>query len=264
MNTNGILPTVLAIAGSDSGAGAGIQADLKTYCALGVYGTTAITAITAQNTRGVQQIYPLPADIVAAQIDSVVSDFRVAAVKTGMLPDAACVQMVAGKIKEYALVNLVVDPVMAAKGGATLMGQEATRALVEFLFPLATVVTPNVPEAEVLLGRTLAREEDFRQACRDLKALRPRYVVLKGGHRHGEPVDLLYDGREFWAFAGRRYDTPHTHGTGCTFASAIAAYLALGHEVPEAVRLAKEFVAQAIRGGLPQGSGHGPVWQFGR
>ncbi len=259
------LPTALTIAGSDSGAGAGIQADLKTFTALGIYGVTVITAITAQNTWGVQHAYEMKADIVAAQIDSVASDFAIAATKTGMLPSAQCIAVVAAKVREYGLPNLVVDPVMIAKGGATLMGDAATKALVELLFPLALVVTPNLPEAESFLGRTIATAEDALSACEDIAALGPSYVVLKGGHSEGEPIDLLYDtGKdEFHAFRGPRIDTPHTHGTGCTFASALAAYLALGMPVPEAVRLTKAFVAEAIRNGLPQGHGHGPVWQFG-
>ncbi len=259
------LPTVLTIAGSDSGAGAGVQADLKTFSALGVYGTTAITAVTAQNTAGVQQVLAVPVEMVAAQIEAVASDFAVGATKTGMLPSPECIEVVAAKVQEYALPNLVVDPVMVAKGGAILMDDVATRTLVKRLFPLARVVTPNLPEAEVLLGRELATAEDMLQACEAIAASGPRFVVLKGGHRQGEPIDLLYDATagEFHAFRGPRYDTPNTHGTGCTFASAIAAYLALGREVPEAVRLAKLFVAEAIRHGLDQGHGHGPVWQFG-
>ena len=179
-----------------------------------------------------------------------------------MLPSTKCVEVVAVKVKEHHLPNLVVDPVMVAKGGATLMGGETVRTLVARLFPLALVVTPNLPEAEALLERTLESEEDYRRACRDIAALGPRHVVLKGGHRVGEPVDLLYDGRGFRAYPGPRLDTPHTHGTGCTFASAIAAYLALGKDVPTAVGLAKAFVTAAIRRGLALGHGHGPVWPF--
>jgi hydroxymethylpyrimidine/phosphomethylpyrimidine kinase len=257
------IPVVLAIGGSDSGAGAGVQADLKALAALGVYGATAVTAVTAQNTRGVQRVFSLPADLVAAQIDSVAADFAVAAVKTGMLPTAEIVEAVAAKVRQHSLPNLVVDPVMVAKGGATLMGAEVARALVTYLFPLALVVTPNLPEAETLLGRSLEGEEAYQGACREIAALGPRHVVLKGGHRSGAPVDLLYDGREFHAYHGPRLDTPHTHGTGCTFASALAAYLALGRDVPTAVSLAKAFVAAAIRRGLPLGHGHGPVWPFG-
>ncbi|MCL4535371.1 MAG: bifunctional hydroxymethylpyrimidine kinase/phosphomethylpyrimidine kinase [Bacteroidetes bacterium] len=257
------VPTALTIAGSDSGAGAGIQADLKTFSALGVYGTTAITAITAQNTRGVLRAYPLPPDVVADQIDAIAGDFEIAATKTGMLPTVEIVEVVAAKVREHGLPNLVVDPVMEAKGGATLMGESAAKALVRSLFPLALVVTPNLPEAEALLGRRLTSEDDYRQACRDLAALGPRYVVLKGGHRAGDPIDLLFDGTNFRAYTGPRLETPHTHGTGCTYASAIAAYIAHGRDVPTAVGLAKAFVARAIRCGLPQGHGRGPVWQFG-
>lgn len=259
------IPAALTIAGSDSGAGAGIQADLKTFSALGVYGTTVITAVTAQNTRGVQRVYPLPPDLVGDEIDAVAVDFAVAATKTGMLPTVEIVDVVAAKVKEHRLPNLVVDPVMEAKGGATLMDDAAAQALANNLFPLAFVVTPNLPEAEALLGRRLVSEDDYRQACRDIAGLGPRFVVLKGGHRAGEPVDLLYDREDqgFRTYRGPRLETPHTHGTGCTFASAVAAYIALGRDVPTAVGLAKAFVARAIRCSLSEGRGRGPVWQFG-
>jgi hydroxymethylpyrimidine/phosphomethylpyrimidine kinase len=184
-------------------------------------------------------------------------------VKTGMLPSANCIRAVSETMRRWNLPNLVVDPVMVAKGGATLMARDATRALAQELLPLVTVLTPNIPEAETLLGRSLATDEDYRQSCRDLAKMGPSYVVLKGGHRPGAPIDLLFDGRRFWEFPGERIETRHTHGTGCTFASAIAGYLALGYEVPAAVARAKIFVTNAICNSLAIGHGHGPVWQFG-
>lgn len=256
-------PIVLVIAGSDSSGGAGIQADIRTLSALGVYGATAITAVTAQNTTGVKSILPIPTEMVRAQIDAVAEDLPLQAVKTGMLPHAGCVQVVAEAIQRWQAPNLVVDPVMVAKGGATLTPSSACREIIKRLLPMATVFTPNIPEAEALLGRALLVEEDYVQACFDLAALGPRYVVLKGGHRPGPPVDLLCDGQRIWEFPSQRLASPHTHGTGCTFASAIAGCLALGMEPPEAVLAAKDFVVAAIRHALPIGHGHGPVWQMG-
>ncbi len=259
-------PTALTIAGSDSGAGAGIQADLKTFAALGVYGTSVITAITAQNTRGVTAIHELSAEIVAAQIDAVVSDIPPAAVKTGMLAGAAIIEVVARKVEEHSLPNLVVDPVMVAKSGDRLLRDDAVAALRDRLLPLATVVTPNLPEAEALVGRPLKSDEDIRDAAREIVAAGARAVVMKGGHRAdaARAVDLLYDGRQFHEFVAPRVETTSTHGTGCTFASAIAAFLARGELLPQAVRLAKEYLTEALRHAYPIGSGRGPVHHFWR
>ncbi len=254
----------MTIAGSDSGGGAGIQADLKTFAALGVYGTSAITAITAQNTQRVIRVLELPPDLVAAQIDAVVSDIGADAVKTGMLASSAIIEVVARKISEHGLRNVVVDPVMVAKGGDHLLQQEAVTALKERLLPLALVLTPNVPEAEVLVGRTLETWDDIRAAAREIAAMGPKNVVMKGGHRQGPAVDLLYDGREFHEFTAPRVDTASTHGTGCTFASAIAAGLAKGSDVRQAVALAKAFVTKALQAAYPLGQGHGPVHHFFR
>ncbi len=257
--------SVLAIAGSDSSAGAGVQADLKTLAALGVYGTCAITAVTAQSTTGVAAVYELPPEIVAAQIEAVVTDIRPDAVKMGMLANAAIIEAVAAKVREHDLPHLVVDPVMVSKSGARLLREDAVRALRDLLFPLAEVVTPNIPEAEALLGRGLDTEADVREAARDIVAMGPRCAVIKGGHRRGHTVvDVLFDGREFREYGGPRIETRSTHGTGCTFASAMAAYLAMGDAVPEAVRKAKEYLTEAIRHAYPVGHGHGPVDHFWR
>ena len=252
----------LTIAGSDSGGGAGIQADLKTFAALGVYGTSALTAITAQNTLGVTGVQELTPDMVAAQIDAVVSDIGTDAVKTGMLSSSRIVQVVAGKVAEHGLPNLVVDPVMVAKGGDPLLQEEAVDALRTLLVPLALVVTPNLPEASVLVGYEVSTLEQARQAARDIVAMGSRSVVVKGGHLQGDAVDIFYDGSDFREFSAPRVDTKNTHGTGCTFASAIAAGLASGMGVEEAVGQAKAYVTEAIRQSFPMGSGHGPLNHF--
>ncbi len=261
----GIMKTVMAIAGSDSSAGAGIQADLKTFAALGVYGTSALTAITAQNTLGVTAVHELPPEMVAAQIDAVVGDIRPDAVKTGMLANATIIETVARKVKEHALPNLVVDPVMVAKSGAPLLQWEAVAALRQLLLPLATVVTPNLPEAAVLSGRELESKADIRRAAREIVALGARAVVIKGGHLEGDvAVDLLYDGRRFREYSAPRIETTSTHGTGCTFASAIAAFLTRGEPLAEAVGHAKEYLTETLRHAFLIGSGHGPVHHFYR
>ncbi len=255
----------LTIAGSDSGGGAGIQADLKTFSALGVYGMSVLTALTAQNTIGVQAVFELPPSFVAQQIDSVVTDIGVDAVKTGMLANSEIIHVVAEKVKEYRLPNLVVDPVMRAKSGDPLLRPEAQEALVKELLPLALVVTPNLPEAEALVGFPVRNLEDMRQAAMAIHAMGPAWVVVKGGHLEGEvSIDILYNGKEWWEFTAPYINTRNTHGTGCTFASAIAAWLARGADVPEAVRLAKEYLTEALKAGakLNIGHGHGPVHHF--
>jgi hydroxymethylpyrimidine/phosphomethylpyrimidine kinase len=253
----------MTIAGSDSGGGAGIQADLKTFAALGVYGTSALTAVTAQNTLGVTAVHEIPPEVVAAQIDAIVSDIGADAVKTGMLASAPIIEVVAAKLRQYRLPNLVVDPVMAAKSGDRLLRPEAVAALRELLLPLATVVTPNLPEAEILVGRPLPDGEAVRDAAREIVALGPRAVVMKGGHAAGDiVVDVLFDGVNFREYAAPRVDTRSTHGTGCTFASAIAAGLAQGLGLEEAVAQAKEYVTAALRNAKPIGGGHGPVHHF--
>ncbi|HZP95920.1 MAG TPA: bifunctional hydroxymethylpyrimidine kinase/phosphomethylpyrimidine kinase [Candidatus Limnocylindria bacterium] len=253
-------PAALTIAGSDSGGGAGIQADLKTFQALGVYGMSAITALTAQNTLGVRAVHEAPTEVVAAQIDAVVEDLGVDGVKIGMLSSAPIVRAVAARIRHWQLeAVLVIDPVMVAKGGDRLLRDDAVAALRDELLPLAAVLTPNIPEAEVLTGRTIRTDDEVREAARALLGLGPRAVVLKGGHREGDATDLFVDvAREEWLPA-RRIETRATHGTGCTFSAAIAARIALGDEALEAVRAAKAFLTGALAHATPIGAGHGPV-----
>jgi hydroxymethylpyrimidine/phosphomethylpyrimidine kinase len=252
----------LTIAGSDSGAGAGIQADLKTFAALGVYGTSAITAITAQNTKAVTAICELSPEIIAAQIDAVMQDIGADAVKTGMLSNSAIVEVVAEKIREYRVTNLVVDPVMVAKSGDLLLRAEAIEALKSRLIPLAAVVTPNLPEAEQLTSIGGTRQSDLKEAARRIVAMGAKSVVIKGGHRKGPAVDLFYDGKKFRGFSAARVSTPNTHGTGCTFSAAIAANLARGEKLEQAVAHAKTFMAHAIRKSFAIGAGHSPVHHF--
>ena len=249
----------MTIAGSDSGGGAGIQADLKTFQALGVYGASTLTAITAQNTVGVTAVHEIPVDVIAAQIDAVMDDIGVDAAKTGMLSSAEIISTVADRIRHWRLERLVVDPVMVAKSGDRLLREDAVQALIRELLPLALVVTPNLPEAEVLVGRPLSTDEATREAARAIIAMGPRAVVMKGGHRAGPARDLLFDGHAFQAFEAERFDTPNTHGTGCTLSAAIAAGLARGLNVVDAVGEAKHFVTEAIRYSTPLGHGHGPV-----
>lgn len=255
--------TALTIAGSDSGGGAGIQADLKTFAAHGLFGTSAITAITAQNTVGVTAASALAADLVIAQIEAVAADIHVHATKTGMLASAAIVEAVAASIAELELPLVVVDPVMVAKSGDQLLDDDALTAVRRELLPRALVVTPNIPEAEVLSGRTIDSLDDAREAARIIHGFGPTAVVVKGGHGSGDSlVDLLFDGHAFHEFRTPRIDTRNTHGTGCTFASAVAARLALGHALPLAVSGAQAYVAGAIRHGLAIGHGHGPLDHF--
>ena len=253
----------MTIAGSDSGGGAGIQADLKTFAALGVYGTSAITAITAQNTLGVTDVLELPLTLIRSQIDAIVSDIGTDAVKTGMLSSSEIIRTVADKLDEHGLSTLVVDPVMVAKGGDRLLREEAVEALRSVLVPKATVVTPNVPEAEVLTGLEIRSSDDQKEAARLLvDEIGAASAVVKGGHLDGPATDILYDGTEFLFYTTARIDTPNTHGTGCTFASAVAAGLAKHLPVPDAVRDAKDYVTTAIRTNFPMGHGHGPLNHF--
>lgn len=254
-------PRALTIAGSDSGGGAGIQADLKTFTVLQTYGTSVITCVTAQNTLGVTGVYPLTPEQVAAQLDAVLSDIGTDAAKTGMLYDAAIIAAVADRVKRYGVSNLVVDPVMIAKSGHALLLPEAQAAVRELLLPLARVVTPNLPEAEALTGMAIRTRADMEAAGRRLLQMGARAAVVKGGHLGGEPAaDLLIaaDGSEQW-LEEERVESRHTHGTGCTFSAAIAAGLARGLDLPEAVRLAKAFITLAIRKAPGIGAGHGPT-----
>ncbi|MBN0988138.1 bifunctional hydroxymethylpyrimidine kinase/phosphomethylpyrimidine kinase [Amphritea pacifica] len=263
------IPIALTIAGSDSGGGAGIQADLKAFSALGVYGASAITAITAQNTREVRAIHPVPLPVLSEQICAVFDDLNVAAVKTGMLGDAETVACVADTLEQYRPAYLVVDPVMVAKSGDALLLDSAVETLKKRLFPLASLITPNLPEAAVLLGcpqpGTLAEMETMVQ---QLFALGAGAVLLKGGHLEGtdDAVDLLFDGEQLYRFCSPRIATRNTHGTGCTLASAITAGLASGLRLPEAVQKAKDYIATAISAAdrLQVGHGQGPVHHFYR
>lgn len=258
-----LVKTALTIAGSDSGGGAGIQADLKTFAALGVYGTSAITAITAQNTVGVTAAQALSADLVTAQIEAVASDIHVSATKTGMLATAAIVEAVAAAITDLQLPLVVVDPVMVAKSGDRLMDDDALTAIRRELLRRALVVTPNIPEAEVLSSLRITSLDEAREAARRIHGFGPSAVVIKGGHAPGDDlVDLLYDGHAFHEFRTVRIETRNTHGTGCTFASAVAARLALGDPLVAAVGAAQAYVAGAIRHGLAIGRGHGPLDHF--
>jgi hydroxymethylpyrimidine/phosphomethylpyrimidine kinase len=259
--------TVLSIAGSDSGGGAGIQADIKTISALGGFAMTAITALTAQNTTGVTGIHPVPVEFAAAQIDAVLSDIGADAVKIGMLYSAELIEAVASALRRHGAANIVLDPVMVAQSGDRLLQDDAVEALLSELIPLATVLTPNLPEAEVLLGSAIDGAEQMADAARRLARSGCRSVLIKGGHGEtGASDDLLYlaeKDRMLWLKAGR-IETKNTHGTGCTLSSAVAAQLAAGESIEGAVRSAKAYITEAIRSGARYaiGNGHGPVHHF--
>ncbi|ADD66848.1 phosphomethylpyrimidine kinase [Denitrovibrio acetiphilus DSM 12809] len=255
----------LTIAGSDSGGGAGIQADLKSFSANGVYGMSVIAAVTAQNTLGVQGYVDIPLEYIDMQIDSIFADIVPDAVKTGMLSNPDTVALVARKLHEYKVENLVVDPVMIAKGGANLLSREAVHNLIEMLFPQAKVITPNVPEAEFLTGKKIVTSADMHETCLLLTDMGAHAVLLKGGHMGtAESNDLLFDGTDFHTFTTKRIDTKNTHGTGCSLASAIAANLAKKMSVFDAVSEAKAYIQGAIEHAdeLDIGSGHGPIHHF--
>ena len=258
-------PVALTIAGSDSGGGAGIQADLVTFAAHGVFGTSVITAVTAQNTAGVFGVHVVAPDFVDAQLSAVLSDLGVAAVKTGMLATAANIEVVARRARAGELANLVVDPVMVASSGDRLLDADAETAYLRLLFPHALVVTPNLREASILVGRTLGDVAEMRGAAAQLAATGARYVLIKGGHLHGDAVDVLFDGHRAIELRSARVATPNVHGTGCTLASAIAARLACGSGVPEAVEVAKAYVSAGLAGARNWrlGSGHGPIDHLG-
>jgi hydroxymethylpyrimidine/phosphomethylpyrimidine kinase len=251
-------PRVLAIAGSDSGGGAGIQADLKTMLALGVHGMTVICAVTAQNSVGVHGYWELPPEAVRAQLDSVLGDIGAQAVKTGMLASPVLVGTVCDVLAEVAA-PVVVDPVAVSKHGDSLLSAGTLEAVRDRLLPLATVVTPNLLEAELLTGTAITDEAQMLAAAAMINAMGPQWVLVKGGHLPGNPVDLLFDGERVMRFPAERIESVHTHGTGCTLASAIASRLALGDDVPSAVKAAKAYVTGAIAGGFPLGAGIGPV-----
>ncbi len=258
------LPCVVSIAGSDSGAGAGVQADLKAMAAQGAYGLTVITAITAQNTRGVDRFEVLSPGMVAAQMDAVFTDFPVAAVKTGMLGNGDVVRAVAAGLGRYRVQSIVVDPVMVAKGGDLLLEKDAQQAMQDELFPLAAVITPNIPEAEALSGKKIADLGGMKEAAVVLHASGPAFVLIKGGHLpEGELLtDLLFDGERFFYYRAPRIQSDDTHGTGCTFASAVAAWLAQGLSVPLAVLEARHYLQAIIPCSPGLGGGNGPMDHF--
>lgn len=258
------IPKAMTIAGSDSGGGAGVQADLKTFAALGVYGASTLTAITAQNTVAVTAVHEIPTDVITAQIDAVLTDIGADAVKTGMLSSSDIIECVCEALEVHGVQRLVVDPVMIAKSGDALLREDAIGSLRTRLLPLAMVVTPNIPEAEALTETTIVSDADVRRAAEAIVGMGARSVVIKGGHREGPATDLFYDGKEFKEFTAPRFDTVNTHGTGCTFASAVAAGLARGMVVTDAVALAKDYVTEGIRHSFSIGQGHGPLNHFYR
>jgi hydroxymethylpyrimidine/phosphomethylpyrimidine kinase len=261
-----IAKKALTIAGPDSGGGAGIQADLKTFQELGVFGMSALTAVTAQNTMGVQAVFPMTPDAVITQIQSIGDDMGTDALKTGMLFSAEIIEEVANEIHRYQWKNVVIDPVMIAKGGASLLQKQAISALKEYLLPLSMVITPNIPEAEVLTEMTIKTSDDKMKAAKKLIEMGAKHVIIKGGHdeQTEEATDILLDGKEFFEFKRRRIATKNTHGTGCTFSAAITAGLANGLDIREATEQAKDFIQAAIQEDLKIGSGHGPTnhWAF--
>jgi hydroxymethylpyrimidine/phosphomethylpyrimidine kinase len=256
------IPKALTIAGSDSGGGAGIQADLKTFSAFRVFGMSVLTAITAQNSVGVQGVENLPPAFVAKQLQSVLSDFGTDAAKCGMLSTAGIIRAVAAMLREHRVERLVVDPVMIAKSGDPLLQPDAREALVAQVLPLALVVTPNLHEAGALAGMPVGSREELEEAARRIMTLGPRHVLVKGGHLKGDAVDLLFNGREFTTYSAPRVESPNTHGTGCTFSAAITAELAKGRPLSEAAREAKAYVTRAIREGFAPGRGVGVLRHF--
>ncbi len=257
-----LIPKALTIAGSDSGGGAGIQADLKTFNAFRVFGMSVITAVTAQNSLGVQGVENLPPAFVALQLGSVLTDFGADAAKCGMLSTAPIIEAVAAGLADRPIDKLVVDPVMVAKSGDALLQPDARQALIERILPLALVVTPNLPEAQVLAGIPVATRDDMEEAARRIRALGPRWVLVKGGHLKGEALDLLWNGRAFTTFSAARIESGNTHGTGCTFSAAITAGLSRGQALGDAIRDAKAYVTRAIRDGFQAGGGVGQLRHF--
>jgi hydroxymethylpyrimidine/phosphomethylpyrimidine kinase len=253
------VPKAMTIAGSDSGAGAGIQADLKTFFALGVVGTSVLTAVTAQNTVEVAAIAEVPDEVVIAQIDTVAEDIGYDAVKTGMLSSKSIIGNVADRLEAWGHRWLVVDPVMVSKSGAPLLQPDAIDILKSDLLPMAAIVTPNIPEAQILADMDIITADDIREAARRIAALGPKIVIMKGGHLDGPAVDLVFDGETFLPVEGERIDTKNTHGTGCTFSAAITAFLAHGIDPIESIQLAKRYLEAALINSVSIGEGHSPV-----
>ena len=256
----------LTIAGSDSSGGAGIQADLKTMTALGVYGMSAITALTAQNTTGVQSIFEVTPKFLEEELDSIFTDIFPDSVKIGMVSNAELIRVISKKLREYNAKNIVVDPVMVSTSGSKLMADGAKDTLLSELFKDADIITPNIPEAEALTGQSIKSKDDMVEAAKRIGEFFEGYILLKGGHSTDDADDLLYKNSEKIWIKGERIENPNTHGTGCTLSSAIASYLAMGHDVPESVHLAKEFITGAISAKLDLGKGRGPLnhmWKMG-
>lgn len=258
------IPRALTIAGSDSGGGAGIQADIKTFTALRVYGLSVITSLTAQNTVSVDSIHDLPVDFVADQLDAVLQDIGCDAVKIGMLSNSDIIECVADKLSAYNVENIVLDPVMISKGGSRLLREDAVYTLIQKLIPLSLVITPNMQEAEALTGISVSCMDDMKKTAEKLHGLGCSNVLVKGGHlEDGDySVDILYDGNEFHEFSERRITTKNTHGTGCTYSSSICAGLAKGHSLIDSVKDAKSYTTKAIANSLDLGKGHGPLMHY--
>ncbi len=256
------IPKSLSIAGSDSGGGAGIQADLKTFSAHRVYGASVITSVTAQNTLTVSAIQNISTKVIEKQIEAVMSDIKPHTVKTGMLSTSAIIDTVARSLKKYGVRKLVVDPVMISKSGAVLLERRAVKSLVDKLLPLALVVTPNIPEAEALSGVAIGDIRDMEEAARIIFRMGAKFVVVKGGHLKSSATDIAFDGRFFYYFESVRLKKKNTHGTGCTFSAAIAANLAYGKNPIEAIHAAKQYITNAIKYSYSIGKGHGPVNHF--
>lgn len=253
---------VLTIAGSDCSGGAGIQADLKTFSAHGVFGMSVIVAVVAENTSRVIDIQVVTPDMIEKQIDAIFEDIEVDAVKIGMLSEEACMKVVAKKLEEYKPKNIVIDPVMYAKNGCPLMDPHSIDALIKVIIPHADLLTPNIPEAEKIVNIKINNEEDMKKAAKIIYEMGCKNVLVKGGHSIGDAVDILYNGEDFYYYRSKRIQTKNTHGTGCTFSSAITANLALGMNMPEAVEKAKKYITIAIENALDIGKGHGPTHHF--
>lgn len=257
--------TALTIAGSDCSGGAGVQADLKTMSAHGVFGMSVIVAVVAENTARVISIQDIAPNIICDQMTAVFEDIRVDSVKIGMLSCPKTINAVYDKLVQYKPKNIVVDPVMYAKNGAPLMPESSIEVLLNTIVPLATIITPNIPEAECIAGMKIKSRQDMIKACKKIHALGVQNVLVKGGHYDGEAMDILFDGKEFYTFVTERINTKNTHGTGCTLSSSIASNLALGHNIYDSVRLAKDYVTGAIKHSLELGKGNGPTnhfWKF--
>lgn len=257
-----MMNTALTIAGSDCSGGAGIQADLKTFSAHGLFGMSVVTSVVAENTSRVLKVYDLPTEVVAAQIDAVMEDIPPDAVKIGMLSSASIMRVVADKLHAYKIEKVVIDPVMCAKNGDALMAPEAMETLIHKVLPLAYMLTPNIPEAEQITGLHITNVQDMERAAKAVHSMGCRYSLIKGGHHIGDAVDVLYDGKGYRHFVTARIDTKNTHGTGCTYSSAIASGLALGNTVSASVEDAKQYITTAIRHSLALGKGHGPTNHF--